>query len=54
MFHGSSFGRPNMRRNAARFEASRESRMDSSAGSSVSPATRMTPMAMANGMPRSE
>ena len=54
MFHGSSFGRPNMARKAARFKASRDSRMDSSAGSRVSPAIRMTPMAMANGMPRSE
>ncbi len=54
MFHGSSFGLPKTRRNRERFMASSERRMDSSAGSRVSPAMRMTPMAIANGIPRSE
>ena len=54
MFHGSSFGRLNIARNSERFMARSDSRMDSSAGSSVSAAIRMTPMAIANGMPRSE
>ncbi len=53
MFHGISFGRLNMARNSERLAASSDSRMDSSAGSSVSAAIRMTPMAMANGPPRS-
>ena len=38
-----------MARNSERFWASSDSRRDSSAGSRVSPATRMTPIAMANG-----
>ena len=54
MFHGSSFALPNTLRNSERFMASSDSRMDSSAGSNVSAAIRVTPMAMANGTPRSE
>ncbi len=54
MSQGSSFGLPKMARKSVRLAASSDSRIDSSAGSKVSPASRMTPMAIANGMPRSE
>ena len=53
MSHGSSFGRPNMRWNSVRFTPSKDSLIDSSAGSSVSAASSVTPIAIANGMPRS-
>ena len=54
MFHGSSLGRLKTPWKVVRLTASRDSRMDSSAGSRVSPAIRITPIAIANGMPRSE
>ena len=52
--HGTSLGLPNMALNSDRFTASSDSRMDSSAGSKVSPAIRMTTTAIANGQARSE
>ena len=52
--HGTSLGLPNMALNSDRFTASSDSRMDSSAGSKVSPASRMTTTAIANGQARSE
>ena len=54
MLHGSSFGRPNQDRNSVRLTASSDSRIDSSAGSRLRPASRMTTTAMANGQARSE
>ena len=59
MFHGSSFGRPRsgqngIERNSERFMASTDSRIDSSAGSSVSAEISMTPIAIANGAPSPE
>ena len=54
IFHGSSFGLPKTRLNSVRLTASSDSRMESRAGSRVSPAIRMTATAIANGMPRLE
>ena len=54
MLHGISLGLPNMAVNSDRLTASSESLMDSSAGSRVSPAIRITTTAMANGQARSE
>ena len=54
MLQGSSLGRWNMAWNSVRFIASSDSRIDSSAGSSVRPASRVTPIAIANGIPRLE
>ena len=51
--HGSSFGRPNMRWNSVRLTPSSESLIDSSAGQQVNAASSVTPIAMANGTPRS-
>ncbi len=53
MSHGSSFGLPNMRWNSVRLTPSKESLIDSRAGSKVSAASKVTPIAMANGTPRS-
>jgi hypothetical protein len=54
MFHGSSFGRPNMLRNSERLMHSSDRRSDSSAGSRVSAASSVTPIAIANGQARPE
>ena len=54
MLQGSSLGLPKKRWKTVRFCASSDSRSDSRAGSRVSPATRITPSAMANGMARLE
>ena len=54
MLHGSSLGLWKMALKIVRFTASSDSRIDSSAGSSVRPASRVTAIAMANGMPRLE
>src|SRR5262249_26023262 len=53
MSQGSSFGLPNIDLNSVRLTPSSDSLIDSSAGSSVSAATTVTPSAIANGMPRS-
>ncbi len=51
MLQGISFSRPNRRSNSRRLASMALSLIDSSAGSSVRPATSMTPMPMASGMP---
>ncbi len=53
MSQGSSFGLPNSDLNKVRLTPSSESLIDSSAGSSVSAASSVTPIAIANGTPRS-
>lgn len=54
MLQGSSFGRPKTAVKTVRLTTSSESRSDSRAGSKVRFASSVTPIAIANGTPRSE